>query len=132
MTAEDRIFLVCQNSDGGEWMIFNYDFLPAYTLQLYGLGNIIAPGSEHTSRYDTEATREDIERYIIDQEADYVFVLKSDEYFLNECGPLFDDFLAYYYDGSSNFYKVNYNEDGSVYMTAIHTPEQIQALHEKQ
>ncbi|MBR2670907.1 MAG: hypothetical protein IKE27_01765 [Oscillospiraceae bacterium] len=132
MTSEDRIFLVCQNSDGGEWMIFNYDFLPAYTLQLYGLGNIIAPGSEHTSRYDTEATREDIEKYIIDQEADYVFVLKSDEYFLNECGPLFDDFLAYYYDGSSNFYKVNYNEDGSVYMTAIHTPEQIQALHEKQ
>ena len=130
MTAEDRIFLVCQNSDGGEWMIFNYDFLPAYTLQLYGLGNIIEPGSEHTSRYDTEATREDIENYIKDQEADYVFVLKSDEYFLNECGPLFDDFLAYYYDGSSNFYKVNYNEDGSVYMTAVHTAEQIQALHE--
>ena len=119
MTVDDRMFLVCQDSDGGEWMVINYDFLPVYTVPTYVTGNLIRPGSEHHTIYDVEATSDDIVNYLKEEAVDYVIVLRSNEYFLEEFGKLFSDDLGCYYDGSCNFYKVDYNDAGSIILTPV-------------
>ncbi|MDO4565709.1 MAG: hypothetical protein Q4B42_00090 [Oscillospiraceae bacterium] len=130
-TSEDRIYYVCQDSNGGEWFYFNYEFQPAFTVQTLEGGDFVAKGSEHDGPYDVEADRADFEAYLREEEVDYVFVQKIDDYFAEEFAPLFSDNLMGFFDGTASMYKITYTEMGGMSLIPVYSGVNALALKEQ-
>jgi len=107
-TASDRFYFVCQDSDGGEWYYFNYDFMPSYTVKTYKGGNLVPPDKPEAEMgmYDVRATPQDWIAYLREEQVGYVYVYKVNEYFSTEFRALFTDSLAGYFDRSTFIYMV--------------------------
>ncbi len=129
-TEEDKIYYICQGSDGGEWFYFNYEFQPAYTEKTLDGGNFIPIGAEHTGRYDTEVDVARFSEFIREKEIDYVYVQKIDDYFREEFSPMFTDNLMGFYDGTASMYKVIYEGD-EVRFTPTYNTASVQRLREQ-
>ncbi len=126
LTVEDRIYFICQDSDGGEWFMFNYEFLPAYTVSTFGGGNLVGElGGEDASIYDVVATPESFCAYLIEQQVDYLYVIKSNEFLQAEFGPLFTDYLTSFYDGGTHLYSVSPGEGGLLTFSPISRLDQL-------
>ncbi len=129
LSVEDRIYFVCQGSEGGEAFIFNYEMMPAYTVEMMGSGNFVEPGSEHDGFYDVEADRQDFANYLDEQEVELVFVLKTDEYFIKEFSPLFADGLMGRLDNQVFMYYVAH-EGGGISLVPVGSTAGLNSLRE--
>ena len=127
---DDRIYFVCQGSEGGEWFYFNYDFQPSYTISTFGGGNFVQKGSQHDGVYDIEADADDFAEYLTENNANYVYIMRADDYFHDEFGSLFSDAMMGYYDGTVNMYKVVY-EDGKLSLVSCANGNTVNALRER-
>ncbi len=130
LTSDDHIYYVCQDSDGGEWFYFNYEFQPAYVEQTLGGGNFVAVGSEHSGGYDVEVDTARFTEFLREKEIDYVFVEKVDEYFIEEFSPMFEDFLMGFHDGSAHMYKVVDNGSG-ILLVPVYNATHFEILREQ-
>ncbi len=128
LTPDDRIYFVCQGSNGGEAFVFNYEMMPAYTVEMMGGGNFVKPGSEHDGLYDIEVDRQDFADYLIEQDVDLVFMLRIDDYFAEECMPLFWDNLVYYFNGSTDAYYVSHDGSGGVILIPVESAARLNEL----
>ncbi|MEA4911242.1 MAG: hypothetical protein VB092_01335 [Oscillospiraceae bacterium] len=115
MSPQDRIYFVCQESNGGEWFVFNYEFQPAYTVKTYGSGYFVPTDTADADMpdYGMRADRAGFSQYLIDEGVDYIYVLKIDDYFEQEFGGMFSDALRMYHDGAVHMYRV-VNTQGSL------------------
>lgn len=107
-TLDDTFYFVCQESDGGEWFRFNYEFMPAKTQPTLGGGNFVSP-DKPVSEYGFYDAPVDADRFIAfvrEKGIDYLFVLQPNDYFYEEFAPLFSDYLAGYSDRSAYIYMV--------------------------
>ena len=130
-TGDDRIYYVCQDSNGGEWFYFNYEFQPAYTVETLSGGDFVKKGSYHNGRYDVEADRNDFENYLKEQQVGYVFVQKIDDYFNEEFAPMFSDNLMGFHDGTASMYKVTYSPSGDMTLVPVYSTKSVLALREQ-
>ncbi len=129
-TTDDKIYYVCQDSDGGEWFLFNYQFQPAYTVKTLNEGDFVAMDDPAEGRYETNVDRAMFEEYLRAQEVDYVFVQKVDDYFVNEFGPMFSDGLSGFFDGTARMYKVT--DDGtSMILMPVYNTKSVAQLREQ-
>ncbi|GEM_PF-4897046 len=109
LDENDKLYLVCQGTEGAEWFLFNYEFLPAYTEKSFGGGYFVSKNpsdNQNSDLYGYPFSREDFEKQLIENEIDYVFVAKRDEYFDEEFRPMFTDYLGYFDDGTHVLYRV--------------------------
>lgn len=113
LDSGDRLYFVCQDSEGGEAFMFNYEMMPAYTVEMIGGGNFVRPGSEHSGMYDVEVDRDDFLEYLNEQRVELVFVLKTDEYFIEEFAPAFSDGMMGRLDNSVFMYYVSHSGGGT-------------------
>ncbi len=124
---DDRFYLVCQESDGGEWFVFNYEFMPSYTVKTMAGGNFVnSLEDEMTYPYAIYATPETFSDYLREQNVDFVFVLKSNQAFLDGFSQMFEDNLAYYYDGSGHIYAVIDEGGKEVWFKPISNVKQLE------
>ncbi|MEG0911968.1 MAG: hypothetical protein RSG53_00030 [Oscillospiraceae bacterium] len=129
-TENDKIYYVCQNSDGGEWFYFNYEFQPAFTEKTLDGGNFIPIGARHVGRYDTEVDAKRFTEFLREKEIDYVFIQKVDDYFTEEFSSMFSDNMIGFYDGTANMYKVT--DDGvNLLLVPTYGTKQVQALRDQ-
>lgn len=131
LTSDDRVYFLCQGSDGGEWFVFNYEFLPAYTVPSFGTGNFVGEIGDEPGRYDVVANKENVREYFLQQGVDYFYIMRSDDYFREEFGELFTDRLEAFYDGSTHLYKV-YDDGEKMTFVPIYTREGFIYLQENQ
>ncbi len=124
--VDDRIYYVCQDSDGGDWFYFNYEFQPAYTVKTLGGGHFVPIGSAN-GMYDMEADVARFTEYLQQEEVDYVFVQKIDDYFFEQFAPMFTDGLMGFYDGTVSMYKVIHEGDG-IMLRPVYSAEGVDAL----
>ena len=87
-----RYYLICQDSDGLEWFELNYEAQPLYLLRQLGGGDF--KGEIDYVGHDSTATVEDLAQYLVENGAEYIVVLRSNEYFAQNFGTMFDDSLA--------------------------------------
>ena len=87
-----RCYVVCQGSNGFEWFVLNYESQPLYIMRQLDGGNFAAV--DDSANNATSALPEDLAQYLIQNGADYLIVLRSDEYFADTFGGMFDDSLA--------------------------------------
>ena len=128
--ADDKIYFVCQGSQGGEWFYFNFDFQPCYTISTLGGGNFVQKGSQHDGIYDIEVDADDFAEYLTEQGADYVYIMRADDFFHEEFAPLFSDAMMGYYDGTVNMYKV-VHEGGELSLVSCANANTVRALRER-
>jgi hypothetical protein len=130
LLPSDRIYFLCMESDGGEWFIANYEFMPAFTVDTLGKGNFVPPGTDYDKvySYDVEATVESFSEYLRNNEVNLLFVYQVNAYFLEEFSDMFEDGLNDYYDGSRKFYHVT--DDGEkLSFSPIYSGEQLDEIH---
>jgi len=130
LLPSDRIYFLCMESDGGEWFIANYEFMPAFTVDTLGKGNFVPPGTDYDEiySYDVEATVESFSEYLRDNEVNLLFVYQVNTYFLEGFSDMFEDGLNDYYDGSRKFYHVI--DDGEkLSFSPIYSGEQLDEIH---
>lgn len=127
---DDRIYFICQGSDGGEWFYFNYEFMPAYTSQGMGGGFFIPVDTTEKIPYGKPADKAMFSEFIIDDGIDYIFVQKLDDYFHQEFGPMFSDNLMGFYDGTVYMYKVTVEND-EVFCVPVYSAEHVEKLREQ-
>ncbi len=127
-TDEDRLYYVCQDSDGGEWFMFNYQYMPAQTVVTLGGGNFVPVGSNSTEPYAAEVGVEEFTDYILEKGITYVYVQKIDDYFYAEFAPMFTDALTGFYDGTAYMYKVLRESDGSVMLKPVYGTQMVEML----
>ena len=130
-TNDDRLYYVCQSSDGGEWFVFNYEFLPAYTVKTFGGGNFVPLDSTAQGAYDKPAGIAEFTQYLLEQDVDYVYLQKLDDYFYSQFAPMFTDNLAGFYDGTCYMYKVVRNSDGSLSLVPTYGTESVANLRQQ-
>lgn len=109
LTSDDKIYFIAQNSDGGEWFIFNYQAQPAYTVKTLGGGNFVSldtPKEDMVGTYNVYADKKIFTDYIREQGIDYVYIFVLDDYFISEFSDMFEDKLVTYFDNSSGLYMV--------------------------
>ncbi|MEG1180763.1 MAG: hypothetical protein RSD39_01885, partial [Oscillospiraceae bacterium] len=112
MNVEDRIYFVCQGSDDGERFVFNYAFLPAYTLKTLGGGNFISADmakddtreKAKAGMYDAVVDKSIFVKYLRENEADFLYVFRVDDYFLAQFRDMFDDGLMSVLDKTGAMY----------------------------
>jgi len=113
MNDETRIYVVAQNSSGGEWFLCNYVFMPAYTVKTMGGGNFASREMMETMKddpfysYMVYADQENFAQYLRDNDVDLVYLFNLNEYFYEEFADMFADGLAERTDGSCYFYAVH-------------------------
>ncbi len=124
---DDRFYLICQESDGGEWFVFNYEFMPSYTVQTMAGGNFVnSLEDEMTYPYAVYATPETFSDYLRENEVDFIFVLKSNQALLDGFSHMFEDNLALFYDGSVHMYDIVDDGGDTVFFVPIFKPAQIE------
>ncbi len=128
LDIDDRIFFVCQDSDGGEWFIFNYEMMPAYTIHELSV-NIVGP-DEQGKQYALAVDRAGFIQLLRDFDVDFIYILKMNDYFFNEFSPLFTDGLMGVYDRTSTLYMVVPDGD-SLMVTPVFRGTHIAALREQ-
>ncbi len=121
LTVEDRIYFVCQESTGGEWFVYNYAMQPAYIIKTFGGGNFVPMDTSDATMpdYGVRANRENFSEYLREQEADFVYVYKTNDYFIDEFSSMFSDKLISFFDGSGGFYMVIDNGGSEVAFEAV-------------
>ena len=122
---DDRFYFICQQSDGGEWFLYNYEMMPAYTVGTYGGGNFVAPGTAEGT-YDIETTRADFIAYLRAEEVDYVHLFKLDDYFYEEFAPMFSDYISGYADRTAYIYMVVDNGGDDFMLVPVRNAEDLQ------
>ncbi len=127
-TDEDRLYYVCQDSDGGEWFFFNYQYMPVQTVVTLGGGNFVPVGAGLSEPYAVEAGVEEFTEYILEKGITYVYIQKVDDYFYEEFAPMCTDGMTGFFDGTAYMYKVLRQEDGSVMLRPVYNTEMVQAL----
>ena len=132
MTPQDRIYFVCQESNGGEWFVFNFEFQPAYTVKTFGSGYFVPMDTADADMpdYGVRADRENFTEYLRGQGVDYVYILKIDDYFEREFGGMFSDELRMYHDGSVHMYRI-VDENGAVSFVPVTKGAAIPVLNEQ-
>ncbi|MEG1774297.1 MAG: hypothetical protein RR320_05540, partial [Oscillospiraceae bacterium] len=105
LRAGDRIYFVCQGSDGEEWFYFNYEFQPAFVEKTIEGGNFIPPGAVR-SKYDTYVDRAAFSAFLTEKQIDYVYLYRIDDYFKEEFAPMFADDLSGFLTSRHNLYRV--------------------------
>ena len=113
LNSDTNIYVVAQNSSGGEWFLCNYSFMPAYTVKTMGGGNFASKEMIETMTddqfhyYMVYATKENFAQYLRDNDVDLVYLFNLNEYFYEEFADMFADGLAERTDGSVFFYAVH-------------------------
>lgn len=109
---DDRVYFASMGSDGSEWFLFDYEFTNVYTLKEIGGGNFASsPEQAAEIDYGVYVTRDSLRAYLVyNENADYLYLNQVSDYFAEEFGPMFEDELGMFYDGSVNFYKIHYDE----------------------
>ena len=113
LNSDTNIYVVAQNSSGGEWFLCNYAFMPAYTVKTMGGGNFASKEMIETMTddqfhyYMVYATKENFAQYLRDNEVDLVYLFNLNEYFYEEFADMFTDGLTERTDGSVYFYAVH-------------------------
>ena len=127
-TDEDRLYYVCQDSDGGEWFMFNYQYMPAQTVVTLGGGNFVPVGAGLSEPYAAEVGVAEFTDYILEKGITYVYIQKVDDYFYAEFAPMFTDGLTGFFDGTAYMYKVLREPGGDVQLKPVYGAEMIEAL----
>ena len=113
LTDDTNIYVVAQNSSGGEWFLCNYTFMPAYTVKTMGGGNFASQEMLDTMKddefyaYMVYADKAKFAQYLRDNDVDLVYLFSLNEYFYEEFSDMFADGLAERTDGSVYFYAVH-------------------------
>ena len=113
LTNDTNIYVVAQNSSGGEWFLCNYTFMPAYTVKTMGGGNFASQDMLDTMQddefyyYMVYADKKNFAQYLRDNDVDLVYLFSLNEYFYEEFSDMFADGLAERTDGSVYFYAVH-------------------------
>ncbi len=132
LTAEDRLYFVCQESAGGEWFVFNYEFQPSFTVETFGGGYFVpmdTPDSEMPN-YGKRADRENFAAFLLEEGVDYLYVLQTDEYFYDEFNEMFDDNLRLFYDNTVHVYRV-VQDNGVMHFVPLMKGAGIPTLNEQ-
>jgi len=108
--------------------MFNYQFMPAYTVDMIGGGDFVADADLAESMYAVEVDRNDFTEYLLEQDVDLVFVMALSEYFIEEFAPLFEDELMARIANTVFMYYVIPTDDGGVSLTPVGTFEHYQQL----
>lgn len=131
ITDNDRIYFICQESNGNEWFIFNYESMPAYTVNTLGGGNFIDPAmpdGEKLGLYDARVGRQDFIDYVRQERINLLYVYRVNDYFSETFGSMFTDELAGFYNGSVAFYYVVDNGGSDVTFAAIYQPHALEEM----
>lgn len=130
LTTEDRIYFACQNSNGGEWFVYNYAMQPAYVVKSFGGGNFVPLDTTDAEMppYGMRADRKNFSEYLREQAVDFIYVYKADTYFIEEFGPMFSDNLVGFFDGSGGFYMVVDNGGDEVAFEVVNNPLVLEQL----
>ncbi|MBR0451757.1 MAG: hypothetical protein IJI78_07165 [Oscillospiraceae bacterium] len=113
LNSDTNIYVVAQNSSGGEWFLCNYTFMPAYTVPTMGGGNFASQEMIDTMQddqfhyYMVYATKENFAQYLRENDVDLVYLYNLNEYFYEEFADMFTDGLAERTDGSVYLYAVH-------------------------
>ncbi|MEG1809366.1 MAG: hypothetical protein RR244_05900 [Oscillospiraceae bacterium] len=129
-TSKDRIYYACQDSNGGEWFYFNYEFQPAYTVQTLEGGDFIPMDAKKEGPYDVNVNAAKLAKYLREEKVGYVFVQKIDDYFAEEFAGMFADNLMGFYDGTASMYKVTYEGD-KIVLVPVYSGMGVIALKEQ-
>jgi hypothetical protein len=85
--VEDKVWIICQDTMGFEFYLFQYEVLPASVGSIpFSIGT---PSSEQDIWTDPKMTIDKWDSAL--SEYDYVIVFKSTETFIKEYGDLFED-----------------------------------------
>ncbi|MBQ8995588.1 MAG: hypothetical protein IJ091_07215 [Oscillospiraceae bacterium] len=113
LTEGTRIYVIAQNSSGGEWFLCNYTFIPAYTVKTMGGGNFASKEMIDTMtddpyhRYMVVATKENFAQFLRENDVDLLYLFNLNDYFYEEFADMFADHLDERSDGSCYFYAVH-------------------------
>lgn len=131
-TADDRIYFVCQQSDGSAWYYFNYEYQPAYTVEMLSSGDFVSPDTPESELdyYETRVDRNDFEAYLIESDSHFVYVHYVNQYFLDEMAPLFSDGLSGHIGGSVRLYMVVPDGDG-IQLIPVNNHTHLEMLREQ-
>lgn len=129
VAPEDRVYFVCQQTQGGEWYMFNYQYLPAYTVTGLGAGYFVPPDTpaQDLGAYQSPVGKEAFVAYLREQRVDLIYVQRIDDYFYREMGPLFSDDLSGVVEKTTPFYLVV--DDGqALRLVAVRDSEHLAQL----
>ncbi|MBQ9959045.1 MAG: hypothetical protein IJP01_01695 [Oscillospiraceae bacterium] len=112
--SKPRVYIVAQDSNGGEWFICNYVFMPAYTVDTLGGGDFVSQEmwdnqdfyANGEFNYSAVVDREIFQSYLRENDVDLIYILGMDQYFIDEFAPMFNDRLEERLDGSVYLYAV--------------------------
>ncbi len=109
---DGKIYFISQGDNGNRWFQYSADLLPLQLEYSFGGGTLRLPG-DGDGYYDYELSQEEFKEYIITNECEYIFIERSDEYFIKNFKSLFSDNLEVSQKGSSVLYTVE-NNNGNI------------------
>ena len=112
--SNPNIYIVAQDSNGGEWFICNYVFMPGYTVPTLGGGDFVSQEmwdnqefyANGEFNYSAVVDRGIFQDYLRENDVDLIYILGMDQYFIEEFSPMFADRLEERFDGSVYLYAV--------------------------
>lgn len=135
LTEDARIYVVAQDSSGGEWFLCNYAFMPAYTVTTMGGGNFVSQEIMDASkdsifyRYMVVANKENFAEFLRENDVDFLYIFSLNQYFMDEFAPMFNDGLMERIDGSVYLYAVHDMGD-SMEFVGVYSGDQYLELKE--
>lgn len=132
LSVDDRIYFICQESSGGEWFVYNYAMQPAYVVKTFGGGYFVPMETADADMppYSIRANRANFSEFLREQDVDFVYVYKTDDYFINEFSSMFSDNLVGFFDGSGGFYMVIDNGGSELSFEAVGNSAALAQLRE--
>ncbi len=136
LTEDAKIYVVAQDSSGGEWFLCNYAFMPAYTVPTMGGGNFVNQEMMDTMTdsifymYMVVADQENFSEYLRENEVDFLYIFSLNDYFLEEFSGMFADNLAERIDGSVYLYAVHDKGD-SMEFVGVYSGDQYRELRQQ-
>lgn len=103
LSADDRVFFVCQGGDGQQWFEYSYYLLPAVLdYSISGGSSLVLPPDTSSKATPTEALR----AYLTQQGCEFILVAHTDDAFTETYAALFTDGLASATGGSFTLYAL--------------------------
>lgn len=130
LTEDDRVYFVCQESNGGEYFYFNYEWIPTITIRAKGTGDFVSPDTpdEDLQGYQTQVGLNDFIDHLRETETTLVYVYHIDHYFFYEMRPIFTDWLTGAVDKTVFLYLVVDNGGDDFQLVPVNNAQHLEML----